>query len=691
MKKFLARLFFWDRPAQGAFFGMTMLMALPWLYFTFLCVSLGREGVGNWVFHSLLGVSIPFIIVGIPLYTLFVYAKSLGQTVSQQIHRTWRLLRWGFICVLFLLPSVFACLAIVEFFILHECFTVFSFCILLFLFGSAFLFPSGGAKWRNLAIVMLWPVGFTGLCLMFAYGVLPFFVMYGKLPSGPLPLVQYHDYKWLTVLRDFFMISGVGWKWLAILTFLCLFAGYILQAQALCNFWKLSYKKLLSKRAILVLALCLLIYVVSLPAALFEEARYKHSLRRLEQHFGKAISVQTLESEYCWGGQAAEQSWEELKQVVDNMTPDWKENFCLTHYKNIDPLTSEWDGELYSKWETFFLCQKEIEYINDFLDDELPPTPRQWRDLALVELCGRDFPDLRALADCFDAQLWQLRFAMEHQDVDSAHRLFARMQNICSYPYKNGSSSYLAAQRKYLLALCRFIESEMADERWINSQLDLFSQLEADSASLAERVMFYEVVRWCETFAGIAHRLGETVAKGADLSQLRWFFPQAWWPASAKANAMLRAFGDYLTTETTPPASSSEKISERVVGRIKNRLKHVNVQISCAKVLLEAEKIKWQTGSYPKKMPSLPMDHYTQKPLQYDVGTFEFYAQFVYDSASKKSDEDSSTTEDCGCGEGWMNPTWDMTKTTASAIRVFSPGENLENDYDDICFFIRFE
>ena len=526
---------------------------------------------------------------------------------------------------------------------------------------------------------------------MFAYGVLPFLVTYDKLPSGPLPLVEYHDYIWLTALRDFFMISGVGWKCLAIITFLCIFAGYILQAQALCRFWKISYRELLSKRAIFVLILCLLIYLVSLPFALFEEAKYRHSLRKLEQHFGKAISAQTLENEYCCGGQDAGQSWEELKQASDNMTPDWKENFCLINIMRIDPLLSEWEEELYRKWETFYLRQKEIECINDFLDDEIPPIPRQYCDVALIELDGLDFPDIRILANCFDAQLWQLRFAMEHQDINTAHVLFARMQKICSYLYDKGLPSYLAAQKKYLLALCRFVESELADGQWIDSQFDLFRKLEADSASLEERVQFNEVVRWCAIFDGIVHRLGETIAEGAELSQLRWFFPQAWWPASAKANAVLRVLGDFLLTGTTSPSNFPEKISERAISRIRNQIKRGNVQVLCAKVLLEAETLKRQTGSYPKKMPSLPADQYTQKPLQYDVGTFEFEIQFVFDSTSKEGGEDSSTTEDCECGKDWVNLMWNNAKATANMVRVFSPGENLEKVYDDICFFIRLE
>ena len=39
MKHLLRKIFFWDAPAQGAFFGVTLLLTLPW----FLLV---------WVFHN---------------------------------------------------------------------------------------------------------------------------------------------------------------------------------------------------------------------------------------------------------------------------------------------------------------------------------------------------------------------------------------------------------------------------------------------------------------------------------------------------------------------------------------------------------------------------------------------------------------------------------------------------------------
>ena len=132
-------------------------------------------------------------------------------------------------------------------------------------------------------------------------------------------------------------------------------------------------------------------------------------------------------------------------------------------------------------------------------------------------------------------------------------------------------------------------------------------------------------------------------------------------------------------------------ISERAIGRISNQSKRAKVQVFCAKMLFEVEKIKQQTGSYPITMPSLPVDPYTQKPLQYDVGTFEFEIQTVYDGVSEEGNGGSLTTEECECGKAWVNPTWKMTNANVNMVRVFSPGVNLAKDYDDICFFIRLE
>ncbi|MFA6931019.1 MAG: hypothetical protein WCT05_11890 [Lentisphaeria bacterium] len=696
MKKFLARLFFWDRPAQGAFLGMTMLMALPWIYFTLFCVLMGNEGLMNWVFHGTLVVSIPFIIVGIPLYTLFVYAKSLGQTISLLTRRPKRLLRWAFIYLLFLLPPVFTIefLARLDFFILPESFSIFTFCIFLFLFGSAFLFPSCGAKWKSLAIVLLWPMGFTGLCLMFAYGVLPFFVTFDKLPAGPLPLVQYHDFKWLSAIRDFIKISGVGWKWLAIITFLCLFAGYVLQAQALCRFWKVSYKELLSKRTIFVLALSLLVYLVSLPFALFEEAKYRHLCQDLERHMGKTIFPQNQAEEPNNDYQHDERAWRELKRASEKviLRQEWKDQFYLGSFNEIDPLTSEWEDCLLEKWATFYLSQKKLEFINEFFDDEIPPVPRHYHDFAACELMGDDYPDSKIFHTCFTAQLWQLRFALEAGDATQACLLLARMQKICSYLYKKDLPAYLAARMSYLNALCRFIESGLADRPWIDSQRELFRKLEEESGLMEERKRLQAIVRWCAVLEGIAHRLDDApISVGAELSQLRWFFPQAWWPASAQARTALEVLGEFQAEGDRPSSYSGDTFAAREIDHIKRYVKQANTLAICGRVLLDAEKLRLQTGSYPETMSSLPLDPFTQKTLQYEVGAFEFEIQFVRNGAAKDGSDNDRSTEDCDCRE-YVNPRWNNRTSTAKMVRVFSPRYyNFQSKYDDICFFIRLD
>ncbi len=104
------------------------------------------------------------------------------------------------------------------------------------------------------------------------------------------------------------------------------------------------------------------------------------------------------------------------------------------------------------------------------------------------------------------------------------------MQNICNYQYENDLENYQEHQKKKNLdALCRFLESGLANAQWIDSQLQWYRKWEEDGAALLERERNREIALRCAVYNAIAHRLDdEVIAVGADLSKLWWFFPQGW-------------------------------------------------------------------------------------------------------------------------------------------------------------------
>ncbi|MBQ7177778.1 MAG: hypothetical protein IJS08_10225 [Victivallales bacterium] len=56
MKHLLRKIFFWDAPAQGVLFGLTLMLFQAWGGFTLLCAGLANR---NWLWTF--GISLSFI------------------------------------------------------------------------------------------------------------------------------------------------------------------------------------------------------------------------------------------------------------------------------------------------------------------------------------------------------------------------------------------------------------------------------------------------------------------------------------------------------------------------------------------------------------------------------------------------------------------------------------------------------
>ena len=171
---------------------------------------------------------------------------------------------------------------------------------------------------------LLWLAGITGYCMIFAYSILPFYIVIGILSDGPESLVQYHDYSVLTLLRDWLHISGTGWSWLAILSFLCLLCVYLLQAKIIARTGKVSFRSLFGRRVQCLLGLCVLIYAVCFVLAWRAEARYHRTIGELETHFGRPLTFKELEKIYYDGSEPDTEYWKKLGTLSNSKIEDCK-------------------------------------------------------------------------------------------------------------------------------------------------------------------------------------------------------------------------------------------------------------------------------------------------------------------------------------------------------------------------------
>ena len=85
--------------------------------------------------------------------------------------------------------------------------------------------------------------------------------------------------------------------------------------------------------------------------------------------------------------------------------------------------------------------------------------------------------------------------------------------------------------------------------------------------------------------------------------------------------------------------------------------------------LIEAEKIKRNTGKYPETLPLNIVDHFSGKPLRYRVGSFRKKESFLKKEAHPEGSIESGFYE-----------TVDSREKTVSGVAVWSVGCNKVDD-----------
>ena len=283
--------------------------------------------------------------------------------------------------------------------------------------------------------------------------------------------------------------------------------------------------------------------------------------------------------------------------------------------------------------------------------------------------------------------------------------ILARIDNACAFLHRDSFTTLLAVETLRLKGIVRLLEAGLADDSWLDEQTRRLDALAAALPALEREAVYSKAVLFASRIHSLAHHLGDTEAKGADLSKLRFFFPQAWWANAKNANALAKTFQCDSFSQLNPPAGHSNDFNLYLKGscHTANRVKALVASIRCVKVLLDAERIKRKTGSYPTQMDNLPLDPFTGKPLQYSVGRFEMKVNVLSIVESKEESEqceDESLDYDCQCGcdtsEGCrctksseqMRADVHLEPRTFNAVHLFSPGPNADDDDDDIRFII---
>ncbi len=699
MKHLLRKLFFWDAPAQGAFFGLIALLAWLWLVsMEMICdVFIKFRLPEMFRTHTVCAYCLLWTILLMGLYFVGIRVVSLYRLCLKGkgfFHRH----RYGV-----LLASLWAHWLILARLDLQEFFLP---ALLLHIVICVAVHP-GAKRWERCSLCLLWGTAAISLGLIFAYSVYPFYVVIGKLSDGPESIVQYHDIFLLTEIRDGLRTSGYGWSLVAFLAYLCVLLYCLLSGQILARFGNVPKRSLFGRRVFAVLGLCVAAYVVFSLLALLEERNYRRVLSDLEGYFGKPLTNSALEQEYYGERKPDPDFWNQLQKSSKSIRQDWDSHLCITggYYSPFENhlFMDEWDKDIRCKWKEFFQKQAETGVIHSLLDGDIPPAPRdEYQRPFFWDYCY--FDDLGGAQDCLPVEGWLLRFAMEDQDGRASESILAKMEKLCRYVRRDSFGNW--AENFRLNALLRFVETGLADDSWLDRQIASLDNLEKELPDLEKEWIYQNATFYAIRNHDMAHHLEVSQARGADLAKLRIFFPLIWWRAGYQARVLGTCYQCDSFSKMKLPAGHSDSFytNFRNAYRVTNRINSLLVSIRGVRTLLEAERVRLHTGTYPNAMANVPIDPFTNQPLQYSIGLIEIDVNVIVPHKEEEKQADSSDsapdyscTCGCDCSEGCkckqsgeqIYADVRQEKRRVDAVQVFSPGSNAEKTYDDIRFFIR--
>ena len=664
MKPLLRKIFFWDAPAQGAFFGLTLLLAAVWFAFSLLCC------VGVVYYPLLLGISLGIVFGVAALVSLAYIAFLLGRIpflISLKTPGFWR--RLWVPLVLFVLALGYG--AVVGF--LDEMYWKWGMFTALALGGVYLCCPMFFSSWKMVAGTFFWLGALLVFWIVFVYAFAPFkevtFLSDWSLESGSL------CYEFRAIHKWFRLKTPVGCFCFAVSGFLLLMAGYLLYGSLLAEYAKISLRKLFSRKIRCIWGIVAGSYVVFLALALFETASYRLAINELETHFGHPMTSAELERQFYDGRPANPEFWKELEVLRKELYDSRDENERTYSWYPF----AELPESLHTKWKKNFLENVSRQKLEQMISAPIPPPKRNYADdQLLMAMPYPEFADLRELARM---EMHHIGFSLEDDDLDAVSGAFNRMDFCREYLWKDHSYiAYLvgiAVTSFRLQAMEKVLTSALPTEKWLTAQSDELAAIERQAEQLEKHFLYGESVCYLNLFHWLAHYSGYSgmmgdYPSGLNYHSLRFLFPQGWWLVANDAKGMAKIIHVYQFSQM-PQKRTGYILTDLLLPALsKGTEKKQSIIASCRVIrgLIQAELHKWRTGAYPDSLEDLPLDPFSGQPLKYRKGTCEVVKE-IY---QEKAKEEKNGENDELFGASASSEMFVSQKRTLRTVQIWSVG-----------------
>lgn len=370
-------------------------------------------------------------------------------------------------------------------------------------------------------------------------------------------------------------------------------------------------------------------FVIALTAALHEQEKCNAATTALEENFQRKISADALSEIYFRNRKtdekfhsALEKAWTEFAGEEDQIF-----NLIISEGATLDKLPEKYRQKFSSP---------QAKAYGKFFDAPLPARPRKYES---GRLCAMLLPELQLMRQSARFFSWQIRLACETRDHDRMMQAWRRSGMAAEYlqhdTFLIATLVLIAVEQIRLDALEMMLAGNMlSDSELAEIQHDL-RRSAARMPEINRNALYFEAVNGNDAVCGIADgTLVDGTAVGAEgVTHYRFLVPGLWYLAA-------RSYHDLIVRYNVKNLC---KINEKMTMSFKNilsgmlmpalrtsgeRMHEIEMRYRSFVVLIEAEKIKRKTGSYPESLPVEATDYFSGKPLRYKVGTHqkkEFY------------------------------------------------------------------
>jgi len=620
MKPLLSKIFFWDTPAQGAFFGLTFFFVCSSLWFTlFQLLGLSNCGLVHIDFDTLsegkLFREMNEWMAGqlfITLYSTVVFLRAAWLLiVHSKRNRT-------------LLP-------------------------VLSLFTSIALLIGGGL-----------------FCLVPLVYLLKHFAIH-YWDSG-LP-------EWMAV---FSWLSPNGWGLAYLVAVLCTTAVGFFLVRTFARMEGKPPRNALCKSGVVLWGVFWIAYFILLELAVVQSRQCAQTRALVEQRFGHPLSVEGLEDYYRRQGTIDADFWKRLKECMEQLQDSLSIGSKKLEYNN---MPDYWDGQLPEHLTSDILsafdnyCQANAKSLLEMEQrfDTIPPMPEYdfWPG-RLNSIVTDYYAPSRRFAKM---EASRLRVFLQRQSKSEALCAYRRIVNysceLQKEPFLRGSLVWLSVEHLRLDAIERLLASRLLTKNELHQLAEELVGLEKRIPTIHQQAMYYEAVLTQDILRGLeTGKLSEGEFPIAiAFAQLRFFYPQLWLQASLDKENILRQYLAKDFTEFVRTGPSAYVFSGTLLpgNRTGNKFYALTVRVLAMQALLRAESYCREHGDYPETLPDLPIDPFSGKPMLYRYGMAEIPRYVLQITEVPAWTEEEKTRE-----EYELKP----QTTQAKVVQVWSVGPN---------------